>query len=155
MNERRRLPTASESARLAQQGILDDTILYLSDDELRRELVSYRPSAQPADTFDASMKVSAGSAVLALRGDLSPAALSTLQKQLVQLVKAHPREVTLDVTDLRSITPDGMRAFVLTKEQLGPEVAIIVVGVTGEARRASGDTSISEAIRLAGVTSSH
>jgi hypothetical protein len=49
MNERRRLPTASESARLAKEGILDDTILYLSDEELREELAAYRVD-QPKET---------------------------------------------------------------------------------------------------------
>jgi anti-anti-sigma regulatory factor len=154
MNERRRLPNASESARLAQQGILDDTILYLSDDELRRELASYRSPTRPVNWFDASVEISAGSAVLTLRGDLNAEALSELQKQLDQVVSARPKTLTVNLTDLKSITAEGIHAFDLTRELLDPEAAIIVIGARGEIRQSATDSSLGDVIKREGVASS-
>jgi len=48
MNETRRLPTPEQVVAKARQGLIDDSILYLSDDELREELAEYRRERRPA-----------------------------------------------------------------------------------------------------------
>lgn len=47
-----RLPNSEESVELVEQGMLDDTILYLDDDELKAELAAYRRTRPtlPTDT---------------------------------------------------------------------------------------------------------
>ncbi len=149
MTQKRRLLNTEETVKRLEQGILDDTILYLSDDELRRELAAYRPLASPEDAFDASIEVSDGSALLMLSGALSPTTLSKLQNQLDQLVLARPKKITVDMSDLTSITAEGIQAFAAASEQFGPDVVISVVDATGKVRQVSSDTSLGDVVKLA------
>lgn len=49
MTEQRRIPTREEAADLLAQGIIDETILKLSDDELRKQLAPYRDDQDDED----------------------------------------------------------------------------------------------------------
>ena len=40
--EQRSIPTLEEAARQIEQGLIDDSILHLTDDELREQLAPYR-----------------------------------------------------------------------------------------------------------------
>src|SRR5689334_256793 len=132
MNERRRLPTARESANMAQQGILDDTILYLSDDELRAELAEYAAPSRSQDTFKTRLDVSEDRIVLTLHGSLDQSSIQNIQERIGQIVGAHPTKVIIDATDIQSMTAEGIRVIVVATQQLGPEVDVLVVGMSTE-----------------------
>ena len=42
MTDQRRIPTIEEAARQIERGIIDDSILHLTDEELREQLAPYR-----------------------------------------------------------------------------------------------------------------
>lgn len=44
MTAERRVPDSQEAVELIEKGVLDGSILYLSDDELKAELAAYRRS---------------------------------------------------------------------------------------------------------------
>ena len=136
MKKRRRLPTASESARMAQKGILDDSILYLTDDELRQELTAYRDGVKPSDDFDAEFEIDDDRGVLSLHGDLDARALSKFQARITEMIAAKPKKVVVDMTNLDSLTADGIQAFVAARKKLDRDVEIVVVGATGDVQRA-------------------
>ena len=50
------------------------------------------------------------------------------------------------MTDLKSISGEGMRAFVFAKQKLDIEVDMVVVGATGEVRQAIDDDELSDAV---------
>ena len=49
MKKRRRLPTSAQAVEAAKQGMLDDLILHLSDEELREALADYRRADPETD----------------------------------------------------------------------------------------------------------
>jgi hypothetical protein len=48
-SKRRRLPTTEQAVEAVKQGMMDDLILHLSDDELREALVGYRRADPETD----------------------------------------------------------------------------------------------------------
>ena len=54
MNDKRKLPTLEEAAEMLKRGILDDSILYLSDEELREALADYRRAGPEVGEPDGS-----------------------------------------------------------------------------------------------------
>jgi len=149
MSEGRRLPSAREAVERIKQGILDDRILYLSDDELRKELAPYRASAASEQSFDAQVRLMAHGVVLSLRGDLDGDALAELQAQLATLMVAQPKVLTLDLTDLKSITRKGIQAFAQAGQLLNTDGEIVVIGATTAIKQAFEDEKLDTAVRFA------
>jgi anti-anti-sigma factor len=106
-----------------------------------------------ADTFTATTELDGDKATLTLYGDLDRAALGELQHELVKVIEAQPKTLTLDFTDLKSISSEGMRAFVFAKQKLDIEVDVIVVGATGEVRQALDDDELSDEVKFADAVS--
>lgn len=99
-----------------------------------------------ADTFTAETEVSGDSATVTLFGELDRAQLPELQHALATLIAAQPKQVTLDVSDLKAITPEGMRALVFAKQKLDLDVDVRVVGATGQVRQAFDDEELSDEV---------
>jgi len=115
-----------------------------TDVELRVK-VRVAPTAL-ADTFTAIAECEGDGATLTLSGDLDRAALPELQHELAKVIQAQPKSVVIDLTDLKSISAEGMRAFVFAKQKLDIDVDITVVGATGEVRQAIDDDELSEEV---------
>jgi len=98
------------------------------------------------DTFDAELEVDGDNATLTLHGALERGVLSELQAQLTRLIAAQPKTITVDMTDLDSITAEGMRAMVVAKQKLDIDVECVVVGATGEVRQAFDDEELGEEV---------
>jgi anti-anti-sigma factor len=113
-----------------------------------RVKVRVAPSAL-ADTFTATTEVDGDTAVLTMFGELDRASLGELQHELVKVIAAQPKTWTLDVTDLKTISGEGMRALVFAKQKLDIEVDVIVVGATGEVRQAIDDDELSDRVTFA------
>lgn len=106
-----------------------------------------------ADTFTAEADCDGDSATLTLFGDLDRSALGELQHELAKVIAAQPKKVTVDVTDLKTITAEGMRALVFAKQKLDIDVDITVVGATGEVRQAIDDDELSEGVTFQNAAS--
>jgi mannose/cellobiose epimerase-like protein (N-acyl-D-glucosamine 2-epimerase family)/anti-anti-sigma regulatory factor len=92
--------------------------------------------ATPVGTFDAEAGCSGESAMLTLHGDLNRTVLPELQRELTKIIAAQPKRITVDVSDLSSITADAMRAIIFAKQKLDIECDVTVVGATGQVRQA-------------------
>jgi anti-anti-sigma factor len=102
-----------------------------------------------ADTFTATTELDGDKATLTLFGDLDRAALGELQHEMLKIIAAQPQTLVLDVTDLKSITGEGMRALVFAKQKLGVDIDVTIVGASGEVRQAFDDEELSDEVTFA------
>jgi anti-anti-sigma factor len=102
-----------------------------------------------ADSFTAEAECVGDSATLTLVGTLDRASLGQLQHELATITAAQPKKVLLDVTDLQTISGEGMRALVFAKQKLAIDVDMLVVGATGEVRQAFDDEELSDEVTFA------
>jgi len=105
--------------------------------------------AQLVVTFTATTELDGDAATLCLFGDLDRASLGEFQHELVKVVAAQPKTWTVDLTDLKTISDEGMRAFVFAKQKLDIEVDVIVVGATGQVRQTIDDDELSDRVTFA------
>jgi anti-anti-sigma factor len=118
-----------------------------SDMELR-----VRVRVAPAtlvDTFDAEAEIDGDKATLTLHGDLDRGVLPELQRELSKVIAAQPKTVRVDVTDLSSVSAEGMRALVFAKQKMDIECDMVIVGASGEVRQAFDDEELCDEVTFA------
>ena len=98
-----------------------------------------------ADLLD----VTAGVATISLAGDLTVESLGELKEELDAAAKQGVRSLILQAEDLTSISPEGLRLLAFTKQRLGEEFEITIVGASPDVREDITESGLSDEINVA------
>jgi anti-anti-sigma factor len=99
--------------------------------------------------FNAFVRMDDGTATVTLSGKLDAAAAGTLESQLQPIVTRRPGRVEILVGDLQYISSAGVRALAFTKEKLGMDADVYVVGAQRQVRSALEQAEFAEEISFA------
>ncbi|MGH3590780.1 MAG: AGE family epimerase/isomerase, partial [Pseudonocardiaceae bacterium] len=121
---------------------------------------SHRPSKIPQDLevrvrivpaalpFDIEFDLSDGVVQLTLHGELDDSAVMALKLELKRVVAARPKEIVLQLVELRSISDRCARAFVLAQQDLDVATTISVVGANPEVKRTLKDVGALDGVTV-------
>ena len=78
--------------------------------------------------FAAALEVSGQTATITLSGELDAAVAGQLKELVEQAAAGQPRRLVLHLPELEYMASAGLRILIFTKQKLGTEVSIFMVG---------------------------